>query len=118
MASAIAKNTWLLDLFKELAVDIQVHVTMVSDSKSTIQIATNPIFYERTKYIEIDYHFIRGKINDGYVKRVYVYTKDQLIDLLTKGLSQAHLYLLGKLDVLNILHPQLERKYILWAAVT
>lgn len=46
------------------------------------------------------------KVKTSMVKTVYVNTMDQLADILIKGLSQAqHLHLLGKLGVLNILHP-------------
>ena len=106
MASAVSEITWLLGLFKELGVNVQLPITIFSDSKSAIQVAANPVLHERTKYIEIDCHFIRDKIKAGEVDTAYVHTQQQVADLLTKGLSQAqHLHLLGKLGVLNILHP-------------
>lgn len=62
MASAVAEVTWLLGLFQELGVQITQLVSVMSDSKAALQIASNPIFHERTKHIEIDCHFIRDKI--------------------------------------------------------
>jgi len=106
MASAVSEVTWLLGLFTELGVPVQSPIHILSDSKSAIQLAANPIFHERTKHIEIDCHFIRDKIKAGVVDTIHVPTRQQLADLLTKGLSQAqHSYLLGKLGVLNVLHP-------------
>lgn len=106
MASAVAEVTWLLGLFKELGVISQVPIPILSDSKSAMQIAANPIFHERTKHIEIDCHFIRDKIKSGMIHIVYVPNQHQVADLLTKGLGNSqHLHLLGKLGVLNILHP-------------
>ena len=106
MASAVSEVTWLLGLFTDLGVKIHMPILVFSDSKSAIQLAANPVFHERTKHIEIDCHFIRDKIKAKVINTVHVHTQQQLADLLTKGLSQAqHLYLMGKLSVLNILNP-------------
>ena len=105
MASAVSEITWLLGLFKKLGVDVQLPITIFSDSKSTIQLAANPVLHERTKHIEIDCHFIRDKIKAGEVDTAYIHTQQQLADILTKGLSQAqHVHLLGKLGVINVMH--------------
>jgi hypothetical protein len=36
----------------------------------------------------VKYHFIRDYLEEGSVKAYYIYTKDQLADLLTKSLEQ------------------------------
>ncbi|PHT67465.1 hypothetical protein T459_26952 [Capsicum annuum] len=98
MASAVAELTWLVGLFQELRVHVTLPVLVFSDSNSVIQLDNNPVFYERTKHIEIDCHFIRDKIKDGLIKALYVQFSYQLADLLTKGLSLAqHTHLLSKL---------------------
>ncbi|XP_060202399.1 uncharacterized protein LOC132630816 [Lycium barbarum] len=56
-----AEATWLIGLFKELGAQVDEPVKMFCDSKVAIQIATNPIFHERTKHINIDCHFVREK---------------------------------------------------------
>ncbi|XP_019263194.1 PREDICTED: uncharacterized protein LOC109240957 [Nicotiana attenuata] len=68
MASAVAELTWILGMLKEIGFKVQLPVTIYSDSKAAVQIAANPVFHERTKYIEIDCHFIREKIQQGLVK--------------------------------------------------
>ncbi|WMV51769.1 hypothetical protein MTR67_045154 [Solanum verrucosum] len=106
MASAVAKVTWLIGLYKELGVDIKQPVNLLCDSKVAIQITANPIFHERTKHFDIDYHFVREKIVQGMIKTHHVSTKDQLTDLLTKGLwKTSHSYLMTKLSLKDIFQP-------------
>lgn len=104
MDSAVAKLTWVLGLFKDLNVSIQMPITTLSDRKSAIQLAANPIFHDRVKHTDVDSHFIREKLKAGLIQTVYVHSQQQEADLLTKGLSHAqHLYLFSKLVMLNIL---------------
>lgn len=53
-------------------------MVVYSDSKVALQIAANPVFHEKMKYIEIDCHFIREKIQAGLIKTIHVSSKDQL----------------------------------------
>ena len=49
-------------------------------------LAKNPIFHEKTKHIEVKYHFIREMLEDKLMKLVKVYINDNHADLLTKSL--------------------------------
>ena len=62
MASVVAEVTWLIGLYKELGISVEVPIYLYCDTKAAIQIAANPIFPERTKHIDIDCHFVRDKI--------------------------------------------------------
>ena len=65
MAQTASKVTWLVSLFAELGVHSLKPVTLHCDNQSAISIAKNPMFHERTKYIEIDCHFTRDKVLEG-----------------------------------------------------
>jgi hypothetical protein len=46
------------------------------------------IFHDRSKHIEIIYHFIRDRIQKGAVKLQYISTDEQVADILTKPLEK------------------------------
>lgn len=76
---------------------------MFCDNRSAIQRASNPVFYECTKHINIDCHFIREKVQMGLTKLRYISTYEQQVDFLTKSLGYVqHCYLISKLGLKNI----------------
>ena len=48
----------------------------------------NPEFHDKSKHIEVRYHFIRDMVQKGAVKLKYVPTEEQVGDALTKPLAR------------------------------
>ena len=46
------------------------------------------MFHDKSKHIEIKYHYIRDMVQRGVVKLQYVATNDQIVDVLTKPLAR------------------------------
>ena len=74
------------------------------DNVSAISLASNSVFRARTKYIEVDYHFIRERVLCKDLDVHFVSTQDQVADIFTKGLHPRRFqFLQSKLQVTN--HP-------------
>ena len=59
--------------------------TIYSDSQSAIQLTKNPTYHARTKHIDIQYYFIREKVDSKQIQLVYQHTSRLLADSLTKA---------------------------------
>ena len=76
---------------------------LICDNQAVFHIASNPVFHERTKHIEVDRHFIREKIASGCVATSFVNSNDQLADIFTKSLRGPRVkYICNKLGAYNI----------------
>jgi hypothetical protein len=63
-------------------------VELKVDSKSALALAKNPVFHERSKHIDLRYHFIRNCLAEGAVSATYINTVDQLAGILMKALGR------------------------------
>ena len=58
------------------------------ENQSCIQLSKNHVFHDRSKHIEIRYHFIRDYVQRGVVALQYISTDEQVTDILTKSLGR------------------------------
>ena len=58
------------------------------DNQAAISLSKNPVHHERSKHIDIRYHFIRDCVEEGKISVHHASTKDQLADILTKSLGR------------------------------
>ena len=76
---------------------------LICDNPTALYIASNPVFHERTKHIEVNCHFIREKIASGCVATSFVNSNDQLADIFTKSLRGHRIkYICNKFGAYNI----------------
>ena len=73
---------WLKDIF-----DQDVVVPIYCDNQAAMRIAENENITQRSKHIDIRYHFIKDHIQSGDITLKWVSTEKQDADLLTKRMS-------------------------------
>ena len=97
---------WLRNLLADLQAPQHGPVAFFCDSTAAIHIATNPVFHERTKHIELDCHQVRERVLLGFIKLLHVRTNNQVADIFTKALFSPQFYsLVGKMALKSIYLP-------------
>ncbi|RVW97586.1 Retrovirus-related Pol polyprotein from transposon TNT 1-94 [Vitis vinifera] len=86
-AEATKEALWLKGLVSELGMN-QKSVTVFCDSQSALCLTKNQGFHERTKHIDVRFHFIRDIAEQGLVNVSKISTKDNPADMLTKPISK------------------------------
>ncbi|PNY15324.1 pectin acetylesterase [Trifolium pratense] len=86
LSSATCELQWLLYLLNDLKIRCIRPPVLYCDNESTIHIASNSVFHERTKHLDIDCHLVREKVLKGVLKLLPISTNDQLADFLAKAL--------------------------------
>ncbi|KAA0057566.1 reverse transcriptase [Cucumis melo var. makuwa] len=70
---------------------------------ATISIANDTVQHDRTKHFEIDWHFIKERLDRGSICIPYIPSSQQVADVLTKGLLRPHIDLcVSKLELIDI----------------
>ena len=72
MAQSIYEIMWIHQLLMDVGIETSLPVKLWHDNQAVMHIASNSVFHERTKHIEINCHFVREKIQLGLVSTKYV----------------------------------------------
>nr|GEW53327.1 retrotransposon protein, putative, Ty1-copia subclass [Tanacetum cinerariifolium] len=92
LTEAVKEAIWLRGLLEELGVELNI-MAVNCDNQDAIHLSQNHVFHERTKHINVRYHFIREVLEVKTVKVLKVGTEHKAADALTKvvpGLKLHH----------------------------
>lgn len=89
---AIWMKTWIREVFR-----INTQAQIYCDNQSAIALSKNDTYHQRTKHIDIKYHFIRERVKSGDIQIHWIPTQQQQADLLTKMLPTKQFLVLREL---------------------
>ena len=84
ISEACKEAIWLRGLYTELC-RVTSCTTIFYDSQSAICVTKDQMFHERTKHIDVRYHYIRDVIAQGDIKVCKINTCDNPADMMTKS---------------------------------
>lgn len=90
--TAACQGIWLSRLLGEFRDTKAEVVKLKVDNKSVISLAKNPAMHDRSKHIELRYHFIRDCVETKKIEFEFVSTELQLADMSTKPLGRVCLH--------------------------
>lgn len=86
LSEASKEAIHLRNLLSELTGKLSC-IIVYNDNQSALKLATNPVFHNRSKHIDVRYHFIREIIHENLINVEYLPTDEMIADILTKGLG-------------------------------
>jgi len=94
LAATTQESLFLTQLLHDIDMDCQYEpVTIFGDNQGAIALLKNPVHHQRSKHIDIKYHFVRTEFNRGKINVVYLPSEDMVADIFTKPASR---YKLGQ----------------------
>jgi hypothetical protein len=86
-SAAIQEVLWLRGLMEELGLHTQTGSVVYGDNQAAIAVSENGIKGERTKHVDVKYHFVTEAVERGVVTLKWVPTARQQADIFTKALA-------------------------------
>jgi hypothetical protein len=87
-AAAASQAMWLCRVLEEVTGIIVPVPTIKMDNTAAIALAKNPVLHDRSKHIDVKFHFTRECVERGDIELEHVGTNDELADILMKALGR------------------------------
>jgi hypothetical protein len=65
-------------LFQEIQIPLPVAPIVWCDNVSAPSLGANSVYHDRTKHIEVDYHYIRKKVLNRDIIVSFIFTANQI----------------------------------------
>ena len=87
---------FLSNLMKDFGIKLPKTIPLYGDNQGAIALVKNPVQHNRSKHIDIKFHFIREKYMQKIIEINYIPTNNNIADLFTKPITKSKLELFEK----------------------
>ena len=88
LSAAAQESIWLRRLLNDVGYGCEKPTTIYEDNNGAIDLSKNPKFHNRTKHIDVAYHFARERVISNELSVSYCPTEEMVADTMTKGLGR------------------------------
>ena len=88
LSAAAQESVWLRRLLTDFGFEVTSPTTLYEDNTGAIELSKNPKFHNRTKHIDVAYHFTRERVLSNELSVIHCSTDDMVADAMTKGLGR------------------------------
>jgi hypothetical protein len=86
--AASKEGVWQRAILAQVGVSTGHPMLILTDNQGAMALAKNPSHHQRSKHIDVRYHYVRQQVTKCTIRLEYVATADQAADQLTKPLSK------------------------------
>ena len=88
LSLATQESIWLRRLLESIRHTTASPTVIYEDNQGAIEISKNPKHHNRTKHIDVSFHFTRERVSSKEVTVVHCPTSDMIADVMTKALGR------------------------------
>ncbi|KAI5327491.1 hypothetical protein L3X38_026887 [Prunus dulcis] len=86
LANTAADLAWVRQVLLDLKIFLPQPPTIHCDNLSALALSSNPVYHSWIKHLDIDFHFVRERVQKKDLFVQYIPTEEQVADIFTKGL--------------------------------
>ena len=87
LSEATKEVKFVFMLLETMGVKVELPIVVRLDNMAAIFMAETANASNRTRHIDVRYHFVRNYVEDGFIKIIFVTTDQNLADMFTKNVK-------------------------------
>ena len=88
LSEAVKEIRFIFQVLRSMGIKVKTPIVVRADNVGAMFMAKNTSISDRTKHVDIRYHFIREFVDQEFIKIVFVSTKENVADIFTKNLPK------------------------------